>query len=97
MLPVFDCPVIPCIDGEVAGPGEAGDAVGDFLAFPGAAGGAGVAADAQDLGGVRPVDFVGGGGADGALLASAVAFALVNPGGAGELPVGASQPGRDGA
>jgi len=72
MLLVFDCPVLACVDGEVAGSGEAGgeagDAVGDLLAFPGAAGGACVAADAQDLGGVRPAGAVGGGGADGALL-----------------------------
>ena len=97
MLPVFDCPVIACVDGEVAGPGEgggeAGDAVGDFLAFPRSAGGAGVAADAQDLGGVRPVDSGGGGGADGALLPAAVAFALVSPGGVSELLVGAGRPG----
>jgi hypothetical protein len=62
MLPVFDGPVLACVDGEVAGAGEiggqAGDAVGDLLAGPRAAGGAGVAADAQDLGGVRPVDAV---------------------------------------
>jgi hypothetical protein len=74
MLPVFDCPGIPCVDGEVAGPGEAGgeagDAGGDFLALPGSAGGPGVSADAQDLGGVRPVDAVGRGGADAALLAA---------------------------
>jgi hypothetical protein len=101
MLPVFDCPGIPCVDGEVAGPGEAGgeagDAGGDFLALPGSAGGPGVAADAQDLGGVRPVDAVGRGGADAALLAAAVAFALVSPGGGRELRVGAGQPADDGA
>jgi len=100
MLPVFDGPVPARVDGEVAGSGEiggqAGDAVGDLLAGPRAAGGAGVAADAQDLGRAGPVDAVGGGGADGALLAAAVAFSLVGPGGVRELGVGAGQPGGDG-
>jgi hypothetical protein len=100
MLLVFDCPVISCVGGEVPWPGEvcgeAGDGVGDLLAFPGAAGRPGVAADAQDLGGVRPVDPVGGGGADGALLPAAVTFALVGPGGVCEFGVGAGELGGDG-
>ena len=57
---------------------------------------AGVAADAQDLGGVRPVDAVGGGGADGPPLAAAVPFALFGPGGVREAGVGAGQGFRDG-
>ena len=38
MLTVFDCPVLPRVDGQVAGAcevrGEAGDAVGDLLGCP---------------------------------------------------------------
>jgi hypothetical protein len=64
VLPVFDSPVVTCVDGEVAGTGQvlgqAGDAVGDLFVRPGAAGGAAVAADAQDLGGVRPGDAIRG-------------------------------------
>ena len=95
MLTVFDGPVVADVDGQVAGTGQlhrqAGDAVGDLLVRPRAAGGAAVAADAQDLGGVRPVDAVGGGGADGPPLAAAVPFALFGPGGAGEADVRAGQ------
>jgi hypothetical protein len=43
------------VDGQVAGVGEAGDAVGDVLAGPRPAGGTAVSADAHDLGAVRPV------------------------------------------
>jgi len=68
MLAVLDGPVVAGVDGQLAGvgqaAGQAGDAVGDFLVLPGAAGGAGIAADAQDLGGVRPVDAAGGGSTD---------------------------------
>jgi hypothetical protein len=60
-----------------------------------AAGGAGVAADAHDLGGSWPVDPGGGGGADGAALTAAVALALLGPGRAGELGVGPGQRGGD--
>jgi hypothetical protein len=62
---------------------------------PRAGGGAGVAADAHDLGGVRPVDAVGRGGADGPPLAAAVPFALFGPGCAEESGVGAGQGLRD--
>ena len=59
VLAILDGPVVAGVDGQVAGAGQlrgqAGDAVGDFLVLPGAVRGAGVAADAQDLGGVRPV------------------------------------------
>ena len=54
---------------------------------PGAVRGPGVAADAHDLGGVRPGDAIGGGGADGPPLAAAVPFALLGPGGAREAGV----------
>jgi hypothetical protein len=80
MLTVLDGPVLAGVEGQVAGPGQAdgqaGDAVGDLLVRPRAAGGAAVAADAQDLGGVRPVDAVRGGGADAAPLAAAVPVAF---------------------
>jgi hypothetical protein len=58
---------------------------------PRAVGGAGVAADAHDLGGVRPVDAVGRGGADGPPLAAAVPVALSGPGGVREAGVRAGQ------
>jgi hypothetical protein len=100
VLPVFDSPVVACIDGEVAGAGQvfgqAGDAVGDLFVRPGATGGAAVAADAQDLGGVRPAEAGGGGGADAAPFAAAVSFALFGPGGTGEVRVRAGQRLRDG-
>lgn len=41
---------------------------------------AGVAADAGDLGGSRPVDPAGRGGADGTLFTAAVALAVLRPG-----------------
>src|ERR1700733_14331 len=57
MLAVFDGPVLPSVDAQVAGAGQvrgqAGDAVGDFLVRPGAVRGSGIAADPHDLGGVR--------------------------------------------
>ena len=100
VLAVFDGPVVAGVDGQVAGAGQvcgqAGDAVGDLLVRPGAVGGAGVAADAQDLGGVRPGDAVGGGGADAAPFAAAVPFALFGPGGVREVGVRAGQGLRDG-
>jgi len=52
--------------------GQAGDAVGDLFVRPGAVSGTAIAADAQDLGGVRPADAGGGRGADAAPLAAAV-------------------------
>ena len=80
---VFNGPVAAGIEGQVAGSGQvrgqAGDAVGDLLLLSGAVRGAGVAADAQDLGGVRPVAARGEGGADAAPLAAAVSFALFGP------------------
>src|SRR5512135_3397710 len=76
MLAVLDGPVAAGVGGQVAGTGQvrgqAGDAVGDLLVRPRAAGGARVAADTQDLGGVRPIDAIGRGGADGPPLAAAV-------------------------
>ena len=95
VLAVFDGPVVTDVDAQVAGAGqvrgEAGDAIGDLLVRPRAAGGAGVTADAQDLGGVRPAGPVVGGSADEALLAAAVAFAFLDPGGAREVRVRAGE------
>src|SRR6266849_543913 len=100
MLAVFDGPVPAGVCGQVAGSGQlrrqAGDAVGDLLVLPGAVRGAGVAADAHDLGGVRPGDAVSGGGTDAALLAAAVSFAFFSPGSAGEAAVRAGQGGGGG-
>jgi len=91
--------VLAGVNREVAGAckvaGHAGDAVGDLLRRPVAGGRARVAADAQDLGGSRPVDAGCGGGADGAALLAAVAFPLLGPGGFREAGVGARQGGRD--
>lgn len=70
--------------------GQAGD-VWAICLRPRAAGGAGVAADAQDLGGVRPVDAVGRGGADDPPLAAAVPLAHFGPGGVREAGVWAGQ------
>ena len=95
MLAVLDGPVAAGVGGQVAGTGQvrgqAGDAVGDLLVRPRAAGGARVAADTQDLGGVRPIDAIGRGGADGPPLAAAVPCALFGPGGVREAGVGAGQ------
>lgn len=63
MLAVFHAPVLPGVGGEVPRLGEGGrqirDAEREFAVLPGAAGGAGVPADPEDLLRPGPVDFFG--------------------------------------
>jgi hypothetical protein len=100
VLAVFDGPVVAGVDAQVAGPGQAsgqaGDAEGDLLVRPRAVRGPRVAADTDDLGGVRPGDAVGGGDTDAAPLAAAVPGAFAGPGGASEIRICARQGGGHG-
>jgi hypothetical protein len=95
VLADLDAPVGSGIVCQVAGPGEvggqAGDAVGDLLVRPRAVRGAGVAADADDLRGARPVDAGGGSGADAASFAAPVPGVLLGPGECGEVAVRVGQ------